>query len=154
MPRFLCESRTSGPVTRAGRMDRMRRLLLYPFCYRDQTTGKWVKSRYVAELHEIEARHAEWQLIGPPEVREPGSRRRYFHPYPLLPHDELKRLSEAPPQIDPHLECPPTIDAVERFLVALFLRRYVTYCARKRRYARMQDAAQLWRDVSSGSGPA
>jgi len=154
MPPFFCESRTSDPVGCAGRMGRMRRLLLYPFCYRDETTGKWVKARYVAELHEIEARHAEWQLIGPPEIREPGSRRRYFHPYPLVPHDEMKRLSETPPQIDPHLERPAAIDAVERFLVALFLRRYVTYCARKRRYAQMQDAAQLWRDVSSESGPA
>jgi hypothetical protein len=135
-------------------MDRMRRLLLYPFCYRDDTTGRWVKARYVAELHEIETRHAEWRLIGPPEVREPGSRRRYFHPYPLVSHEQMKQLSEAPPQIDPHLERPAAIDAAERFLVALFLRRYVTYCARTRRYAQMQGAARLRRDILSTAEPA
>ena len=128
---------------------RMRRLLLYPFRYRDEATGKWVKARYVAEWHDIEARHAQWEPTGPPEVREVSPHRRHFHPYPLMAHADLMRLSEKPPGIDPHLERPPAIDAAERFLVALFLRRYVTYCARRRRFGPMQGAAQLWRELMS-----
>jgi hypothetical protein len=125
----------------------MRRLVLYPFRYRDELTGKWVKARYLAELHDIETRHAEWQIVGPPEVRELAPNARYFHPYRLVPHADLMRLSEAPPQLNPHLERPPAIDTVERFLVALFLRRYVTYCARRGRLAQMQGAARLRREV-------
>jgi len=125
----------------------MRRLLLYPFRYRDEATGKWVTARYVAELREIAARHAEWELTGPPESRELAGNARYFSPYPLVAHADLKRLSEPPPMVGPHLERPPAIDAVERFLVALFLRRYVTYCARRGRFAQMQGAAQLRREV-------
>ena len=134
----------------------MRRLLLYPFRYRDETTGKWVAARYVAELHEIEARHAEWQLTGPPEVRELAGNGRYFTPYPLVGHADLKRLSEPPPVVNPHLERPPAIDVAERYLLALFLRRYVTYCARRGRFAQMQGAARLRREVvqSREPGPA
>jgi len=32
---------------------------------------------------------------------------------------------------------------LERFLLFVFLRRYVTYCARRRRYAAMEGAARL-----------
>ena len=131
----------------------MRRLVLYPFRYRDETTGKWMKARYVAELHDIEARHAQWEPTGPPEVRELAPKR-YFHPYPLVPHADLMRLSERPPDINPHLERPPAIDAAERFLVTTFLRRYVTYCARRRRFAAMQGAAQLCRELLREARPA
>ncbi len=131
----------------------MRRLLLYPFRYRDEATGKRVAARYVAELHEIETRHAQWRLTGPPEVRELGSSGRYFTPYPLVAHADLKRLSEPPPTLNPHLEQPPAIDVVERYLVALFLRRYVTYCARRGRFARMQGAARLRREVVLSRDP-
>jgi hypothetical protein len=31
-------------------------LLLYPFRYRDPLIGKWVRARYVTELHEIAER--------------------------------------------------------------------------------------------------
>ena len=132
----------------------MPRLLLYPFRYRDETTGKWVKARYVAELCDIEARHAQWRLAGPPEIREPARSRRYFHPYPLVPHADLMRLAEEAPKIDPHLERPPAIDAAERALVATFLRRYVTYCARRGRFAQMQGAAKLCREILSAGTPA
>ena len=131
----------------------MRRLLLYPFRYRDDATGKWVDARYVAELHEIEARHAEWKLTGPPEVRELAGSGRYFTPYKLVAHAELKTLSEPPPTVNPHLERPPAIDVVERYLVALFLRRYVTYCARRGRFAQMQGAARLRREVVQSREP-
>ena len=44
---------------------------VFPFSYRDPLTGKWVKARYRAELHEIQQRYAEWETIGAPEMREP-----------------------------------------------------------------------------------
>jgi len=40
---------------------------------------------------------------------------------------------------------PVTLDATERYLVALWLRRYVTWCARTRRYDRVDGAAALYR---------
>jgi hypothetical protein len=42
----------------------------------------------------------------------------------------------------------PAIDAAEAFLLAVFLRRYVTYCARRRRFAAMNGAVALFRDLS------
>ena len=56
-------------------------------------------------------------------------------------------MFERPPQINPHLERPPAIDSVECFLTTLFLRRYVTYCARRRCYAQMQGAARLLSEI-------
>ena len=56
-------------------------------------------------------------------------------------------MFERPPQINPHLERPPAIDSVECFLTTLFLRRYVTYCARRRYYAQMQGAARLLSEI-------
>jgi len=46
----------------------MPRLELFPFRYRNPTTGKWIRARYVAERHEIAARDApgDWDIIGPP----------------------------------------------------------------------------------------
>jgi len=46
-------------------------LLLDPFRFRDPVSHKWVKARYFAERHELEARYAEWEIIGPPEYRRP-----------------------------------------------------------------------------------
>jgi hypothetical protein len=40
---------------------------------------------------------------------------------------------------------PVAIDGVEVFLVSLFRRRYVTYCASHGRYARMNGAARPYR---------
>ena len=56
------------------------------------------------------------------------------------------------PQINPHLNRPPTIDAMEYFLKALFLRRYVTYCARRQRYAQMEGAARLLSEFDGSAG--
>jgi len=47
-------------------------LILYPFRYRETLTGKWVRARYLAERQEIEARHHDWEIIGPPEHRSVG----------------------------------------------------------------------------------
>jgi hypothetical protein len=46
------------------------RLELFPFRYRDALTGKWVRARYLAELREIQQRYSQWELIGPPEIRQ------------------------------------------------------------------------------------
>jgi hypothetical protein len=47
----------------------MPRLDLYAFRYRDPLSGKWMKARYRAERHVIAARYAEWETIGPAEIR-------------------------------------------------------------------------------------
>jgi hypothetical protein len=118
---------------------------LYAFRFRDPVTGRWVKARYRATMEDIAATHTEWEIIGAPEMRSPmgGS----FNPYRVVQHAELRRLDEVAPQINPHFERPPAIDSVERFLTLLFLRRYVTYCARRRKYAAMNGAAALLREI-------
>jgi len=45
--------------------------------------------------------------------------------------------------MQPHLQTPRSIDSVQAFLTGIFLRRYVTYCARQRRYSQIQAAANL-----------
>ena len=126
------------------------RLELFPFRYRDPLSGKWKRARYVAALHEIAERFAEFEIIGPPEIRDvdPGVRRFSPH-YNLMTHADLHRTSERPPEFQPHLTKPPAIDALEASLLRLFLRRYVTYCARRGRFAAMNGAARLWSDVSA-----
>ena len=54
---------------------------LLPFRYRDPRTGKWIRARYVAELHEIAARYAEFEIAGPPEIRDVDPDARYFTPH-------------------------------------------------------------------------
>src|SRR4051794_32090175 len=115
----------------------MPRLELFPFRYRVPLNGKWVKARYVAERREIAVRFKEWEIIGPPEIRDVDPNARYFTPFRVTSHAETMRMFELPPQLNPHLERPPAIDGIERFLTTLFLRRYVTYCARRGEYARM-----------------
>src|SRR4030095_12481857 len=46
-------------------------LRLYPFRFRDPVSRKWVRARYVAERHEIEARYTVWEIVGQPEYRRP-----------------------------------------------------------------------------------
>lgn len=121
-------------------------LELYPFRYRDPLTGRWINARYKATGEEIAARHGEWEITGPAEVRSPIDGP--FKPYRVARDDELTRLEELAPQISPHLDRPPAVDAAECSLIALFLRRYVTYCARRRRYAQMQGAAHLYREIA------
>src|SRR4051812_40389224 len=116
----------------------MPKLVLYPFHYRNRVIGKWVRARYVATREEIAKGNDEWETIGPPEMRDVDLGARYFTPFRITPHAEAMRMFEPPPQINPHLERPPSIDAMERFLAGLFLRRYITYCARRRRFAEMQ----------------
>jgi hypothetical protein len=57
---------------------------------------------------------------------------------------------EKPPDDVPPVEEPPPIeDKLERFLLLVFLRRYVTQCARRRRFAQMYGAARLYREVGA-----
>jgi len=127
----------------------MARLELFPFRYRDHLSGKWVKARYVAERQEIVARYADWEIIGPPEIRDVDPNARYFTPWKVVPHAELMQMYELPPEVQPHLARPPAIDGLEAFLAALFLRRYVTYCAKRRRYSQMQGAVRLYRELAA-----
>jgi hypothetical protein len=48
-------------------------------------------------------------------------------------------------RLEPHPHRRKGLDADERYFVLLFLRRYVTWCARRRRYVQMQGAARLFR---------
>jgi hypothetical protein len=43
------------------------------------------------------------------------------------------------------------IDATEEFLLAVFLRRYVTYCARRGRFAAMTGAARLHAEIGAAA---
>ena len=59
----------------------MPRLELFPFRYRDPTTGRWTRARYVAERHAIAARYAEWEIVGPPEFRNADPAAASFNPW-------------------------------------------------------------------------
>jgi len=58
------------------------------------------------------------------------------------------RLEEPAPELQPHLAKPPSLDALEAFLAKVFLRRYVSYCARRRRYSRMEGAARQHQQIN------
>ena len=128
----------------------MPRLELFLFRYRSERTGKWVVSRYRAELHEIKARFTEFEIVGPPEIRRPDPDARYFNPhapFEAMMSAELRRFNERPPE----LATPLAIDELEVSLVRTFLRRYVTYCARRQRFAAMNRAARLFAELSPAS---
>jgi hypothetical protein len=119
---------------------------LYPFRYKHPVTGKWVRARYRAALETIAARYATWELTGAPSV--PARTAGGFNPYRhVTPHTEVARMSEPPLQMDPCVG-----EGLERALVCAFLRRYVTYCARRGRYAEMNGAARLLRRTFPTAG--
>jgi hypothetical protein len=62
-------------------------ILLYFFRYRSPMTGKWVKARYRAELEVIRDSHAEFELIGEPEVRQVDQQLGWFDPAREEPDD-------------------------------------------------------------------
>jgi hypothetical protein len=128
-------------------------LLLYPFRYFDPVRKRWIRARYVAERHVIESSYAQWEITGPPEVRRRGGHYDSFNPFRKhaahLPPVEEPPPDHGPTPDPPPVEQPPPIeDQLERFLVLLFLRRYVAYCARRRRFAQMEGAARLHAEVS------
>ena len=57
------------------------RFELFAFRYLDPRTGKWIRACYRAELQEIAARYAEFEITGPPETREISSQTHYFTPH-------------------------------------------------------------------------
>jgi hypothetical protein len=118
-------------------------LVLYPFRYRHELTGKWVKARYVAERHVIAERYAEWEIVGPPELR--GSVGGHFSPW--------RGVSAVTSEQTEGVDTSPALRDDERPLVLLFLRRYVAYCARRRRFAAMEGAARLYRSVGRSASP-
>ena len=125
-------------------------LELYPFRYRDPRTGNWVRARYKAEREVIAERYAEWEITGPAEIRSGPGIVMFSPSYKLVTHAEMRamlRASEPPLELNPHLAKPPTIDAFEIFLLRRFLRRYITYCARRRQFAQMNGAARLFAEV-------
>ena len=128
----------------------MPRLELFPFRYRDPVTGKWVRARYRAELREIARRYADYEITGPAEIREVDPAARRFTPhFKLMTNAELRIASEPPPELQPHLATPSAVTAPEAALVLLFLRRYVTWCARHRRFAAMNGAAHLYAELGA-----
>ena len=115
--------------------------ILYPFRKRDPITGKWYRARYKVSAEEIAQHNGEWIVDGPPEVHRALGPTSGFHPW--------RRPQETSPLlIHPQREAPPAIDSLERFLALTFLRRYITYCVRRRRFARMQGAARLHRELA------
>jgi hypothetical protein len=132
-------------------------LLLYSFRYRDARTSKWVRARYVATLEEIKSRYGEWEIIGAPEIRDTAGAA--FSPHAHLPpeepppdddepvHEPPDNEPPDPPVEEPPPDMQPKMDGLECFLVVLFLRRYVTWCIRSRRYGSMASAAALYRSL-------
>jgi hypothetical protein len=92
-----------------------------PFRKRDPLTGKWYRARWKASLEDIESHNGEWVVDG-----EPEEYRSFYKAGPDAEHMQSPQSPTLPP---------PAADEVERFLARVFLRRYVTYCARRRRYA-------------------
>src|SRR5207253_7712800 len=127
-------------------------LLLYPFRYFDMVRRRWIRARYVAERHVIESSYAQWEIIGKPEIQS-GAPVVMFSPWsklPPRPAAHLPPVEEPPPDHGPTpdpppIEQPPPIeDQLARFLVLLFLRRYITWCTRSRRFASMNRAISLY----------
>jgi hypothetical protein len=44
----------------------------------------WTRARYVAESDEIAQRYAEWEITGPPEIRDVETSAAYFNRKRLL----------------------------------------------------------------------
>ena len=116
---------------------------LFAFRYRDRLTGKWIRARYVGTREEIAKRHDEWKILGPAEIRDVESEARYFTPHASPLDAALRRYNERPPELQP------TIDAAESFLLAVFLRRYITYGARHGRYAAMNGGVRLFQALDT-----
>ena len=126
----------------------MGRVELFAFRYRDPTTGKWIRARYRAERREIAQRYADYEITGPPEIRDGDPDAPRFTPHRDQRANEGSwHLDAAAPELQPHLAKPPAIDMAEAILLQIFLRRYITYCARCRRFAAMKGAARLFAEV-------
>ena len=107
---------------------------LFPFRYRDPKTGKWIRARHVATRAEIARRYAEGRSSAKPRSATVDPEARSFTPHKSPLDAELRRYSEQQA-------------TTEAFLLGVFLRRYVTYCARCRRFAAMNGAARMFAEV-------
>ena len=103
---------------------------LYAYRYRDPASGQWKRARQRATLAQIKKRHADWEPIIELDYRTGEAA--VTNPFARVGYDE-------PPEIASRL------DADEALLAVYFLRRYVTYCARRRAFAAMTGAAALLR---------
>jgi len=58
-------------------------LHLYRFRFRDPRTGRWIRARYLAKVPVIQRHYAEWELIGPAEIRQvpDDPSLNYFNPF-------------------------------------------------------------------------
>jgi hypothetical protein len=116
-------------------------IILYPFRRRDPLTGKWYRARYKVSAEQLAQHEGEWIVDGRPEIHRALGPTSGFQP--RLPPPGLVRLL-----LHPQREKPPAIDLLERFLALTFLRRHVTYCVRRRRFAQAQAAAKLHREIA------
>lgn len=81
------------------------------------------------------------EIIGPPEIRSDEPVRMFAIDQKGSAYAALRRGDNHAPELEP------AVTDDKRFLLSLFLRRYVTWCARTRRFAAMQGAAHLYREV-------
>ena len=89
----------------------------------------------VAPLGRIERNG--WIVDGPPEIRgDCDGSGSYFRPFPPAPRTPIVNVQRGP-----------GLDRDERYLVLLFLRRYISYKARRSSFAQMLGAAQLFTEV-------
>jgi len=98
-------------------------------------------------LEDIRARYAEWMIAGEPEIRGnvPSVG---FNPHPRWT-DGAATVPPGPPvELQPQRADPRGFDCLEGFLVVTFLRRDVTYCARRGGFSAMNGAAELLREVA------
>ena len=126
--------------------------VVYPFRYRDARTKKWVLARYMATKVEIAARYEAWEIVGASELREPMGES-YFTPWAAqLVAPTVRPLGQRFLELGPHRRKPPAIDARERQLVGVFLRRLIVYEARKGRFDQVRNAADLLVEVAGAAG--
>ena len=116
-------------------------LHLYAFRFLDPVSGRWVRARYRATRTEIALRYANFEVEGEPErrPREAAGFNPFARSAPPWPRATGAADSEPSPVS--------ALDAREAELLAYFLRRYVTYCARRGRFAAMNGAARLLREI-------
>ena len=121
-------------------------VVVYPFKHRDWD-GKWIQARYMAGLDQIAARYSEWEITGPPETRWPTHG--WFSPWrnpPASPRFDGAPMSDPPCQLHPQRNG--AIDQRERWLVCLFLERYVVWSARRRRIEQVRYALGLLTEIA------
>jgi hypothetical protein len=117
-------------------------LRLYRFRFRDPVTGRWTRARYRAALDDIRRRYAQWELDDDGEVRTGDGA--HFSVLSVAPN---VTASQSGPPGEPPVETAPRLAPEEVALATCFLRRYVTWCARRGRYAAMNGAARLLREL-------